>query len=163
MTAPLNIYGESKAEAERRVLEVNPNSLIIRTSAFFGPWDEFNFLRIALGSLALGKTFMAADDSLISPTYIPDLVNASLDILIDGETGLWHLTQQGAVTWAEFARWAGKLADLDSTLVIGCTTAELNLAARRPLFSVLGSERGTLLPSLEHSLVRFIDNYKANR
>ena len=163
LTAPLNIYGESKAEAERRVLEVNPNSLIIRTSAFFGPWDEFNFLRIALGSLALGKTFMAADDSLISPTYIPDLVNASLDILIDGETGLWHLTQQGAVTWAEFARWAGKLADLDSTLVIGCTTAELNLAARRPLFSVLGSERGTLLPSLEHSLVRFIDNYKANR
>lgn len=159
---PLNIYGESKAEAERRVLEVNPNSLIIRTSAFFGPWDEFNFLRIALRSLAMGKTFMAADDNLISPTYIPDLVNASLDILIDGEIGLWHLAQQGAVTWAEFARWAGKLADLDSTLVIGCTTAELNLAARRPVFSVLGSERGMLLPSLEHSLIRFIDDYKSH-
>ncbi len=162
LPAPLNIYGKSKAKAERLVLEVNPNSLIIRTAAFFGPWDEFNFLRIALRSLAMGKTFMAADDNLISPTYIPDLVNASLDILIDGETGLWHLAQQGAVTWAEFARWAGRLVDLDSTLVIGCTTAELNLPARRPVFSVLGSERGMLLPSLEHSLIRFIDDYKSH-
>jgi dTDP-4-dehydrorhamnose reductase len=162
-TSPLNIYGESKVKAEKRVLQVNPNSLIIRTSAFFGPWDEFNFLRIALRSLVARENFMAADDSLISPTYTPDLVNACLDILIDGETGLWHLAQQGAVTWAEFARWAGSMANLDSKLVIGCTTEELKLAARRPLFSVLGSERGMLLPSLEDSLIRFIDNYKADR
>lgn len=161
--APLNVYGQSKATAEKRVLEANPNSLIIRTSAFFGPWDEFNFLRIALRSLSLGENFTAADDSLISPTYTPDLVNACLDILIDGEKGIWHLAQQGAVTWAEFARWAGRLADLDSSLIVGCATEELNLAARRPLFSVLGSERGMLLPSLEHSLVRFIHNYKAQQ
>lgn len=160
--APLNIYGQSKAKAELQVFKMNPGALVIRTSAFFGPWDEFNFLRIALRSLALGENFMAADDSFISPTYIPDLVNASLDLLIDEESGLWHLAQQGAVTWAEFARWAGKLAKLDSRLVIGCPTKEMNLEARRPLFSVLGSERGNLLPSLENSLIRFIDNYKAH-
>lgn len=158
--APLNIYGKSKAEAEKRVLEENSEALIIRTSAFFGPWDEFNFLKIALRSLASSENFTAADDNFVSPTYIPDLVNASLDLLIDEENGIWHLTQQGSITWAEFARWAGKLAKLDSSLVIGCPTAELNLAARRPLFSALESERGNLLPSLEHGLIRFINNYK---
>jgi dTDP-4-dehydrorhamnose reductase len=158
--APLNIYGKSKAKAEKRVMEVNSNALVIRTSAFFGPWDEFNFLRIALRSLASSENFMAADDNFVSPTYVPDLVNASLDLLIDKVDGIWHLTQQGSITWADFARWAAELAKLDSSLVIGCSTAELNLAARRPLFSVLESERGNLLPSLEHGLIRFINNYK---
>jgi dTDP-4-dehydrorhamnose reductase len=43
-TAPLNVYGESKAEGERRVLTANPAALVIRTSAFFGPWDDHNFV-----------------------------------------------------------------------------------------------------------------------
>ncbi|HEY0460718.1 MAG TPA: family 1 glycosylhydrolase [Pyrinomonadaceae bacterium] len=159
--APINIYGKSKAEAEERVLRLNPNSLIIRTSAFFGPWDNYNFLRIALQTLRAGKDFVAADDSLISPTYIPDLVNTSLDLLIDRENGIWHLAQKGAITWANFARWAAELAKLDSKLVVGCKTKELNLPAPRPLFSVLGSERGVLMPTLENSLVRFIEHYNS--
>jgi dTDP-4-dehydrorhamnose reductase len=161
--APLNIYGKSKAQAEERVLAINPDSLIIRTSAFFGPWDSCNFLKIALGALSFDQDFVAADDNLISPTYVPDLVNASLDLLIDRENGIWHLAQQGGVTWADFARWAGELAKLDSRLVIGCKTKELNLAAQRPLFSVLGSERGILMPTLENSLIRFIEHYNSHR
>ncbi|HBY80153.1 MAG TPA: hypothetical protein DEG47_24795, partial [Cyanobacteria bacterium UBA11148] len=46
--APLNVYGRSKVEAEVRVLTAYPSSLVIRTSAFFGPWDEYNFVTIAL-------------------------------------------------------------------------------------------------------------------
>jgi dTDP-4-dehydrorhamnose reductase len=46
--APLNVYGHSKAIAERWVLATHPCSLVIRTSAFFGPWDEYNFLKVAL-------------------------------------------------------------------------------------------------------------------
>jgi dTDP-4-dehydrorhamnose reductase len=38
--APLGAYGRSKAEAERRVLEADPQALVIRTSSFFGPWDS---------------------------------------------------------------------------------------------------------------------------
>ena len=85
---PLNVYGRSKAEAEARVLEALPSALVVRTSAFFGPWDEHNFVTIALRELAAGRPFVAAEDAVISPTYVPDLVNASLDLLIDGERGL---------------------------------------------------------------------------
>ena len=42
--APLGVYGRSKADAERRVLDSDPQALVIRTSAFFGPWDEHNFV-----------------------------------------------------------------------------------------------------------------------
>ncbi len=154
--APLNVYGRSKAEAEARVLKAHPSSLVIRTSAFFGPWDEYNFVTIALRQLAAGHTFIAADDSIVSPTYVPDLVNASLDVLIDGEYGLWHLANNSAIAWAELARLAASMGGVDASRVEARPTKELGLAAARPTYSVLGSERGLLLPSLDNAISRYL-------
>jgi dTDP-4-dehydrorhamnose reductase len=53
-----------------------------------------------------------ANDVVISPTYVPDLVHASLDLLIDGEKGLWHLANNGALTWADLARETARVYDL---------------------------------------------------
>jgi dTDP-4-dehydrorhamnose reductase len=111
-----------------------------------------------LRSLAANREFIAADDARISPTYVPDLVQAALDLLIDDERGIWHLANSGGdVTWAEFARLAARHANLNPDLVRGRATAELNLAAPRPIYSVLGSERSlNLMPSLEYALARFV-------
>jgi dTDP-4-dehydrorhamnose reductase len=43
--------------------------------------------------------FEAADDAIVRPTYVPHLSNAVLDLLIDGETGKWHLSNGEAVSW----------------------------------------------------------------
>jgi dTDP-4-dehydrorhamnose reductase len=155
-TATLNVYGRSKAEAETRVLAAHPASLVVRTSAFFGPLDEYNFITVALRTLSAGQRFIAASDAVISPTYVPDLVNTCLDLLIDDERGLWHLANVGAMTWFDLARRVAELAGLDPNGVEARTTAELQLAARRPLYSVLGSERGLLLPTLEDALSRYL-------
>jgi dTDP-4-dehydrorhamnose reductase len=154
--APQNVYGQSKLEAEREVLRALPSALVIRTSAFFGPWDEHNFVAAALKTISSGQRFRAADDAMISPTYVPDLVHAALDLLIDGEAGIWHLANNGATTWADFARRAATLAGLETSFVEGCSTQSLKLAALRPLYSVLTSERGLLLPSLDDALSRFM-------
>jgi dTDP-4-dehydrorhamnose reductase len=154
--APLNAYGRSKAEMEARVLEALPAALVIRTSAFFGPWDEYNFVTIALRELAAGRTFSAAGDAFVSPTYVPDLVNACLDLLIDGERGIWHLANEGAVNWAEFARLAADLAGLDARRIIARPLGAFGYNARRPPYSVLGSERGVLLPDLAQALARYL-------
>ncbi|HVF66991.1 MAG TPA: family 1 glycosylhydrolase [Pyrinomonadaceae bacterium] len=154
--SPLNVYGRSKAEAEARVLASHPSALVVRTSAFFGPRDEYNFVTLALRSLARGRGFAAASDSVVSPTYVPDLVNACLDLLIDGERGVWHLANRGALSWAEFARLAARAAGLDESLVEERPTASFNFAARRPAFSALASERGSLLPALEDALARYV-------
>lgn len=153
---PLNVYGRSKAEAERWILHHHPSSLVIRTSAFFGPWDEHNFLTITLRTLKAGQVFMAAEDAIVSPTYVPDLVNASLDLLIDGECGLWHLTNPSEIAWAALARHTAQLAGLNPSSVQSCSIKMLGLAASRPAYSVLGSERGILLPSLDKAIDRYL-------
>jgi dTDP-4-dehydrorhamnose reductase len=154
--APLNVYGRSKAEAESRVLATNPAALVIRTSAFFGPWDDYNFVTLALRALAAGETFVAASDAVVSPTYVPDLTSATLDLLIDGEVGIWHLSNNCEVTWAELARLAARLAGLDEELIEGVPSAGMGYVAARPLYSALGSERGAMLPSLDDALRRYM-------
>ena len=156
-TGPLNAYGRSKVLSERSVLALNPAALVVRTSAFFGPWDDHNFVTTALKQVADGRSFVAADDTVVSPTYLPDLVDACLDLLIDGESGLWHLANQGALTWAELARRAAELAGLDPSLVEGRPMGSFQLAAARPRYSPLTSERGLLLPPLQQALQRYID------
>jgi dTDP-4-dehydrorhamnose reductase len=155
MVAPLGVYGHSKARGEMEVLRQLPGALVVRSSAFFGPWDVHNFLAAALRAVARGRPFHAASDLVVSPTYVPQLVEASLDLLIDGASGLWHLANDGACTWAEFARRGVTLAGLDPALVEPCSAAQLGLAARRPAYSVLGSERGRLLPHVDDALVRW--------
>jgi dTDP-4-dehydrorhamnose reductase len=154
--APLNVYGRSKAEAERRVLQADPQALVVRTSAFFGPWDAHNFITQALNALDAGLPFAAADDLVVSPTYVPDLVNACLDLLIDREAGIWHLTNAAPVSWAELARRACAIAGVGTRTLCADAAARLPMAARRPANSALHSERAVLLPPLDDALARFI-------
>jgi len=153
--APLGTYGRSKLEGELRVLDANPSALVIRTSAFFGPWDEYNFVTSVLRTLAGGGGVRAASDIFVSPTYVPDLVDAALDLAIDGEHGLWHLANVGTTTWADLARAAARLAGAAADRVIAVAGRELPWRAPRPAFSVLGSTRGALLPALDDALRRY--------
>lgn len=155
---PLNAYGRGKLEAERRVLAHAPDALVIRTAAFFGPWDRHNFVTLALDALRRGEHWPAASEQWVSPTYVPDLVRASLDLLIDGERGLWHLANRGAVSWARLARMAAEVAGLDGRLVQDLPSVSLGQIAQRPRYSALGSARGVLMPSLEDGLTRYLDD-----
>lgn len=154
--APLNVYGLSKARAERAVMQAHPDAMIVRTSSFFGPWDEHNVVTVALRTLARGDVFTAIDDLVVSPTYVPDLVNTTLDLLIDGERGLWHLVNDGSLSWAELVRQAARLANVSTAQLQARSWRTLGLAARRPSFSVLTSERGIIMPNLQDALARYV-------
>jgi len=157
---PLNAYGRAKLAAERDVLKHWPHALVVRTAAFFGPWDNYNFITQGLAALQRGETWRAATDQVVSPTYVPDLVDLSLDLLIDGEHGLWHLANQGAVSWARFAQMAAEAAGLPTAGVAGCAGAELQQRAARPSFSALGSAKGSLMPSLDRALERYVQAWR---
>jgi dTDP-4-dehydrorhamnose reductase len=152
---PLGVYGESKARGEQAVLDAHAAALVVRTSAFFGPWDEFNFVTLALRELEAMRPFSAASDLVVSPTYVPDLADACLDLLIDGACGIWHLANQGALSWAELARLAARAAGLEEGLVRPLPSERLGLTARRPRQSVLGTGRGVLLPRLDDAMARY--------
>ena len=153
---PLNVYGASKVRLEEYLRNV-PRSLVIRASAFFGPWDSHNFLSSTLHELAQDRRVWAANDTVVSPTYVPDLVNTTLDLLIDGEQGVWHLVNDGRLTWYEFAKLAAERAGLDAKLIGARPMNQMGLRALRPLNSSLTSERGMLMPSLEDALTRWLN------
>jgi len=154
-TNPLNAYGASKADAERLVAAAHPGALMIRTAAFFSPYDPYNFAAWVVRELSAGREIAAAEDAVVSPTYVPDLVDAALDLLVDGDSGIWHLANQGAVSWAAFAREIAGRLDLDTELIRGCPAADMGWPARRPAFVPLASERGALLPTLDNALDRY--------
>lgn len=157
-TNPLNVYGLTKRAAEERIQMLLPDALIVRTAAFFGPVDQHDFLTLALREVAAGREVVAAADVVISPTYVPHLADAMLDLLIDGERGIWHLANRGQVSWADFAARAAQDADLDASLVRRVPLAELGLNAPRPPFTALESERGALMPTLESGIAEYLGN-----
>jgi len=154
--APASFYGITKAEAERVVEESGAKTLLVRSGPLFGPWDAGNFAAACVSALRRGRPWRAANDLLVSPTYVPHLVDATLDVLIDREEGIWHLANLGRTTWSDLARSLAALAGLDPTLVEACPARELGLRASRPRQSVLDTNRGQLLPLLDDAMQAFV-------
>ena len=147
---PGGVYGRSKAEAEQRILAAHPGALVVRTSAFFGPWDIYNFAYSTLYGLARGQCMKAPAAVAISPTYVPDLAHAALDLMIDGASGIWHLANRGQVSWHGFAVLLAEAAGLDADAV-----AVADHGAPSAM-TVLTSERGIVMPTLEHGIDRYL-------
>ncbi len=147
--APQCTYGLSKLECEKRVLTVLPDTLVIRTSAFFGPWDSFNFLYNTVRDLKQGREVVVSRDHIVSPTYVPDLVHATLDLLLDGETGVWHLTNQGAVSWYDLAQ------DVADRARVSKQQIRVSSGSVRTDTS-LSSHKGLLLRPLEQAMDDFV-------
>ncbi|PSR54435.1 dTDP-4-dehydrorhamnose reductase [Adhaeribacter arboris] len=153
---PQNVYGNSKFLAEKEILRILPEALIIRSSAFFGIWDRDNFVHFALKSFLQGIPFAAVNDVKISATYVPDLVQHSLDLLIDRANGIWHLTNSGDFTWAELAELIADIALLKDVHIERQPISSFNLPAYRPKNSALESTKSYIMPSIENALHRCI-------
>jgi dTDP-4-dehydrorhamnose reductase len=155
--APLNLYGMSKAMTDRDIQAAEGRALIVRTASFFSPYDRHNFAVHAAAALRGGQEFRAASDCVTSPTFVPDLVRAVLDLVIDDEVGLWHLANEGALSWADFARSIGEALDLCPSLVDPQPQAAMGWTAKRPGYAPIASERAKILPSLDSAIERFAE------
>ncbi|MDB4991727.1 MAG: hypothetical protein JWN04_6905 [Myxococcaceae bacterium] len=152
--APFSIYGKTQAQAERSILELDASALIVRTSCLFGaegaPKSQ---LAGAVFELLRGRPVQLPFQATISPTYVHDLVTASLDLLVDGASHLFHLANEGALSAHEFLRVIARAAGLSEALVLEHDTPESTLA--HPSYGVLGSERGRHMPRLEDAIERW--------
>jgi dTDP-4-dehydrorhamnose reductase len=153
---PLNVYGRSKVLAEQ-AMAAGADTLTIRTSAVFSPDDRFNFAHQVVHALSRRQVFAAAGDLIVSPTSIYDLVEHTLNLLIDGERGIWHLANGGETSWADFARRLALALHLDERLVQSVPAAAFGWAAPRPAYCALGSARGALMPSLDSAIAHYAD------
>jgi dTDP-4-dehydrorhamnose reductase len=95
----------------------------------------------------------------MSPTHAPDLVHAALDLLMDGESGIWHLANKGRLSWVEFGRSLAEAAGLDASLIEPADVTRLGWRAPRPSDVALGSRRGMMLPEVDDAIERFVRAY----
>ena len=139
--------GSSMAETEARVQACCAHALIVRSGAMFGPGNRGSFLDRVLATLQAGRSFVVDDEAHVSVSYLPDVVHRALDLMIDGESGIWHLPNEGGTSWSGFAKRAAASAGLPIELV--------RSHAEPATSTELASSRGPVLPPLTDALARF--------
>ncbi|MDP9066267.1 MAG: sugar nucleotide-binding protein, partial [Pseudomonadota bacterium] len=158
--APLNAYGRIQARTDALVARTHGKSLIVRTSDRFGILPQ-DWMGVALEALRGGGGFTAAADVLESLTFIPDLVDASLDLLIDRATGLWHVANRGCSSRAALIAHAADLLGLDTARLDRQGARSVHVQAPRAAYLALHSERGVALPTLASAAERYVETHRA--
>lgn len=163
-TNPLNIYGQSKRMAERRILSINQDTLIIRSSTLFNPWYyQDSVAQLIHNSRNSNHQQLFASDIIVSPTYLPDLVNTTLDLLIDKEAGIWHLSSEEEFSYYDFAKMALRINGISDENIYSAPSSLLKFTAERPAYSVLMSSGGVKLPPLDQALKSYMRELKEEK
>jgi dTDP-4-dehydrorhamnose reductase len=135
---PAGVYGESKARAEERLLEILPDVCIARTSWLFGHGGKC-FPATILKLASTRPEISVVNDQRGSPTFTHDLASALVQLCRASANGIVHVTNSGDCTWYDFASEIVRESGLPAT-VKPVTTAEFPRPARRPAYSVLSPD-----------------------
>lgn len=150
---PVNFYGATKLAGERKIAESGCDFAIVRTSWLFGEGE--NFVRTML-KLGRGRTeIKVVSDQIGCPTFSEDLAGAVGNLLLANRSGIFHLTNSGKTSWADFARKIFELAGMD-VKVIPVASEEFPTAAQRPRNSVLLNSKLPSLRRWEEGLEEFL-------
>lgn len=140
LPCPINFYGLSKWEGEKRVFSVLPDAVVIRTSWVFSEYGA-NFVKTMLRLAETRSEISVVNDQFGCPTYAGDLAQAIITLASRAEAaGVYHYCGDVAVSWCEFAQAIFVAAQRD-VLVKGIGSALYPMAAARPANSVLNTAR----------------------
>jgi dTDP-4-dehydrorhamnose reductase len=136
-TNPQSVYGASKLEGERQALQLNGDSLIIRTSWVYSEFGK-NFVRTMLKLMQERPELKVVNDQVGSPTYAADLAEVILQIIASQEwkPGIYHYSNSGLISWYDFAIAIKELTGYNGH-VYPISTAKYPTPAKRPAWSVL--------------------------
>ena len=157
----LNVYGKSKLAGELAVQELLARYYIVRISWVFGK-NGNNFVKSMLRLAETRNELSVVADQIGSPTYTADLAPLLCDMIMTDKYGVYHATNEGFCSWAEFAeeifRAAGK-----EVRVKHIATEEYPVKATRPLNSRMSKEcldeAGFVrLPEWQDAVRRYFNN-----
>jgi dTDP-4-dehydrorhamnose reductase len=141
---PLSVYGNSKLAGEYLLRSTSKNHVLIRTCGLYGVMGSRgkggNFVEAMLQKARAGQRIEVVNDQRVTPTYTRDLADQVAVLLSTSHRGLFHITNEGACSWFEFASAIFELTRIQANLAP--TTSEIYKApAIRPRFSVLENAR----------------------
>lgn len=132
---PINVYGKTKLLGEEAVQKILDKYFIVRISWVFGEHGN-NFVKTMLRLGKERKEINVVADQYGSPTYTADLAPLLVEMIKTEKYGVYHATNEGVCTWAEFAEEIFKIAGMN-VKVNHITTAEYPTRAKRPMNSRL--------------------------
>ncbi|MBM3221984.1 MAG: SDR family oxidoreductase [Candidatus Rokubacteria bacterium] len=143
---PLSVYGRSKLEGERAVLDAHPDALVLRTTVVYGVERQGkNFVYQVLRRVRAGEPIRVPSDQRSSPTYVEDLAAASLALVDKRQSGVLNVTGPEVMDRHAFTREICRAFGLDARRVEPVATASLGQQAPRPLAAGLRIDRLTAL------------------
>ena len=163
---PLSVYGKTKLEGERHVLETLPDAYVIRTAWVYSTYGK-NFVK-TISRLAGERTSISVvNDQIGSPTYARDLAGVIINIIHAIEVrrvdspGVYHYTNEGSISWYDFACFIVEYYGY-ACEVKPIPTEEYKTLAARPTFSVLDKRKikrtfGIEIPHWHKSLVECLN------
>jgi dTDP-4-dehydrorhamnose reductase len=137
--SPVNYYGTTKWEGEKKIVSSGCAYLILRTSWIFGQGGD-NFVKKLLKRALAGAKLQAPVDQVGSPTYAGDVAQAVLKLQALQSSGVYHFTNSGSCSRNEQAETVLNLYGLNN-FVEAVKNDVLPTPAKRPRFSVLDISR----------------------
>ncbi|MDC0382469.1 dTDP-4-dehydrorhamnose reductase [Flavobacteriaceae bacterium] len=140
-TKPINEYGRSKLKGEIACLKNDPNSIVIRTSWLYSSFGK-NFVKTMIDLMKKNFLVKVVNDQIGSPTYANDLAKVIIKIIMNSKnkSGLFHYSNEGEISWFEFAISIRELYKLDCE-IIGVSSDEFKTLAKRPKYSLLDKSK----------------------
>ncbi len=161
---PKTVYGKTKLEGEKLVMENCDKYFILRTAWLYG--EGKNFVKTMINLSKKNKELKVVSDQVGCPTYAKDLAKAIKEI-IDKKSekyGIYHVTNKGEVSWYEFAKKIFEIKKIEIK-VNPCTSEEFPRPAPRPHYSVLNNQKWinagfTPLRNYEEALKEYLEILK---
>lgn len=134
-TIPPAVYGRTKLRGEG-IVAASPMHWIFRVSILFGP-GKTNTIEKELRAMASGQQYVVASDQMGTTLYTLDGAEKILEVVESGRCGLYHLSNQGACSRMELAKYAAEKAGLDAGKLIGVPSDEMGRPAKRLKYAVM--------------------------
>jgi len=157
---PIGAYGRSKLAGEQEVVAAGPGHALVRTAWLFGGFGR-NFVDTMLELGRERDEVSVVTDQVGNPTWTVHLAEALVELAErDGDVGVFHAAAAGSCSWYELAVEVFDRAGA-SCRVRPTTSDRFPRAARRPAYSVLGTERDEApsLPTWQEG----VEGYLASR
>jgi len=158
---PINVYGETKLKGEQAIQANLPDAIIIRTAWVYSAYGH-NFVKTMIRLMGEHDEISVIADQIGSPTYALDLAKA-IESIIDGQnwmSGIYHFSNEGEVSWFDFAVAIKEFKNLDC-IINAIPTSDYPTQAKRPKFSLLDKTKirmnfGVEVPFWKNSLKKML-------
>jgi len=140
-TNPISVYGETKLQGENIIAKKLEKYFIIRTSWLYSEFGN-NFVKTMLRLGNERDALNVVSDQIGSPTYAIDLAKVLLNIIFENKSnyGIYHYSNQGQISWFEFAKGIFEASNNDIILK-PILTKDYSTLAKRPRYSVLDTSK----------------------